>query len=126
MNFEPCKNHRNGIPETVFHEFLIFLDALSLIAIHAEIEPDSSSFQLPSNLDRDFVENSYECLIPFLVESAIGQHDVYCYDYEQKSSPKVLVVTEDAVVKKWASISEFLLWMNAQTSAMAARRASRA
>ncbi len=117
MNFEPCKTQQNGIPETVFHEFLLFLDKLSLVPINTEIEPNSSGFQLPSNVDRDFVENSYEFLIPFLVESAIGQRDIYCYDFEQKSCPKVLVVTEDAVVKKWDSISEFLFWMNTQTPA---------
>lgn len=117
MNFEPCKLYQNGIPEAVFNEFLVFLDALSLVPIHAKHEPDSCNFQLPSNADKDFVEHSYECLIPFLVESAIGQRDIYCYDFEQKSCPKILVVTEDAVVKKWDSISEFLFWMTSQTPA---------
>lgn len=116
MNFDELKNTFKDNSRPILNDFFDFLDKLSLVANAKNNEVFFSDFQLPSNQDMNFIENSYDSFIPFLVESASGQYDIYCYDFEQEACPAVAVFSDHAVVNRWDSVPDFLSWLERMTN----------
>jgi hypothetical protein len=93
----------------IFNDFLKKVGSLMNIKNNQIFLND---FQFPSDEDIEFIENSYDCLIPFMVEVTNGQHDIYCYDFEEKSSPQIVVFSDHSIVNKWSLASDFFFLLN--------------
>jgi len=112
MNFDQFKRVVKNGDQAIFTDFSVFLDKLSLMTIAKKGHFFPDCFQLPSSEDINLIESSYDCLIPFIVESTGGQRDIYCYDFKQKSCPKVAVFADHSIVNRWDSVPEFLSWFS--------------
>lgn len=117
MNFDELKNEYKSNSSPILNDFYVFLDKLTLVVNAKNNEVFFRNFQLPNNQDIKLIEQSYDNFIPFFVESASGQHDIYCYDFEQEACPAVAIFSDHAVVNRWDSIPDFLNWLECMTSA---------
>jgi hypothetical protein len=101
------------------HIFIEFSDFIKKLDSFMNIKNNQfflNGFQFPSDEDVELIENGYDCLIPFMVEITNGQHDIYCYDFEEKSSPQIVVFSDHSIVNKWSSVSEFFFWLNSMAN----------
>ena len=98
------------------NDFFGFLEKLSLVVNSKNGQMFFCNFKLPSGRDISIVRESYDFFIPFLIESASGQHDIYCYDFEQQRYPTIAVVSDHAVVNRWNSVPDFLAWLECMTN----------
>jgi hypothetical protein len=90
-----------------------FFDQVSLIINAKSGNSFFTGLQPPGMEDVNFIKKSYDDLIPFFVDVANGQRDIYCYDFQIKAYPTVVVFSGDGFVNKWNSVSHFLSWLDA-------------
>jgi hypothetical protein len=112
MNFDELKISICQKNISIAGEFSNFLDELSLTIHGRNMKNFFSSFDIPSVQDRSLIEDLSDYLIPFIVEKRGGQHDIYCYDFEQSEHPKVVVFADHAFVNEWDSATKFLIWLS--------------
>jgi hypothetical protein len=105
-----CAVKNNNYP--FFGDFSTFLDDLSLVINDSRDKEFFRNFRLPNSHDMALIQSSYDSLVPFIVESASGQHDIYCYDFEQEAYPEVAVFSDHAIVKRWKSTPDFISWFS--------------
>lgn len=113
MKFEVLKlklNLRN-VDCVVFDNLSSFLERLSVVMSTKNNNYFVSCLRLPDEHEMSLIGSMYDFLFPFLVESTKQQCDVYCYDFEQKEDPKIAVVSNDGIVSKWESASDFIRWL---------------
>ena len=116
MNFDGLKCTLENRRGPILTDFLIFLDQLSLVVNDKKNAMFFTNFQCPSNQDIKLIEHSYDSQIPFFIESTNGQHDIYCYDFEDEAYPKIAIFSDHSFVNKWDSVSDFLTWLDRMAS----------
>jgi hypothetical protein len=100
MNFDEFKELLRDSHHSISEDFFMFLDDLSSMTNHEGNEVFFRNFQFPSNQDMKLIDDVAGGLVPFIVESTIGQHDIYCFDFEQVGNPTVAVFSDHAIVNR--------------------------
>jgi hypothetical protein len=117
MNFDEFKGTLRKNNQPVLNDFSPFLDVLSLVVNDKNNKVFFRNFQLPRTQDMELIGRSYDRLVPFIVERATGQHDIYCYELEQEAYPKVAVFSDHAIVRRWNSALDFISWLSHMANA---------
>ncbi|KQZ28756.1 hypothetical protein [Duganella sp. Root1480D1] len=111
MKFDDVRRQFRHENTFVVNQFNVLLDDLLLFANDENNAAFFGTFQAPDNEDMLIIRQSYENLMPFVVEIESGQHDIYCYDFEQVSQPQVVTFSDHAIVNRWDSVQDFINWL---------------
>ncbi|MCD5989795.1 hypothetical protein KDX30_18030 [Pseudomonas sp. CDFA 553] len=111
MDFEALKLKLRDVDGVVFDDVSRFLERLSIMISTKNNKYFVSCLRLPDEHEMSLIEGLYGFLVPFLVDSTELQCDIYCYDFEKKEDPNIVVFSSDGIVSRWESATDFIRWL---------------